>query len=222
MATGAWVCGEDEAGQTLRPPKARTWSRRGRTPVVAVSGKGSGRVSVTGLVCYRSGHRSHLFYRMRIHRGHKGERKSLSEADLAALLSAAHQQLHALLIVVWANLNTHTSKAMTRSSRPPRMADRHTPAGLRTGTQPHRRCMGEHEKRLGNLAAHSVDHLAAIVRNRLKRIQCRPDLINGFLAQTGLILDAQPHDQTLAFNLCNGLYLPTSPPPDCSSPETTL
>jgi hypothetical protein len=34
---------EDEAGQTLRPPKARTWGRRGRTPMVAVSGKGSGR-----------------------------------------------------------------------------------------------------------------------------------------------------------------------------------
>lgn len=35
----AWICFEDEAGQTLRPPKARTWGRRGRTPVVPVSGK---------------------------------------------------------------------------------------------------------------------------------------------------------------------------------------
>jgi transposase len=45
---------------------------------------------------------------------------------------------------------------------------------------------------LGNLAAHGVDHLATIVRNRLKRIQYRPDLINGFLTQTGLTLDPQP------------------------------
>lgn len=45
---------------------------------------------------------------------------------------------------------------------------------------------------LGNLAAHNLDHLTAIVRNRLKRIQYRPDLINGFLTQTGLTLDAQP------------------------------
>ena len=44
-ATGAWICFEDEAGQALRPPKARTWARRGHTPVVMVSGRGSGRVS---------------------------------------------------------------------------------------------------------------------------------------------------------------------------------
>jgi hypothetical protein len=37
---------EDEAGHTLRPPKARTLARPGRTPVVEVSGKGSGRISV--------------------------------------------------------------------------------------------------------------------------------------------------------------------------------
>jgi hypothetical protein len=31
---GAWICFEDEANRTLRPPKARTWARRGRTPVI--------------------------------------------------------------------------------------------------------------------------------------------------------------------------------------------
>src|ERR1039457_7480873 len=49
------------------PPKARTWARRGHTPVVRVSGKGSGRVSLAGLVCLRPGARGQLFYRMRIH-----------------------------------------------------------------------------------------------------------------------------------------------------------
>ncbi len=65
---GAWLCFEDEAGQTLRPPKTRTWGRRGRTPVTVVSGKGSGRVSVAGLVCVRPGQRSRLIYRTRLHR----------------------------------------------------------------------------------------------------------------------------------------------------------
>jgi hypothetical protein len=45
---------------------------------------------------------------------------------------------------------------------------------------------------LGNLATRNVDHLATVVRNRLKRIQYRPDLINGFLTQTGLTLDPEP------------------------------
>ena len=60
-ATGAYLCFEDEAGRTLRPPKARTWARRGRTPVVAVSGKGSRRVSAAGMTCYRPGARSRFF-----------------------------------------------------------------------------------------------------------------------------------------------------------------
>src|SRR5215212_7909552 len=34
---GAWLVFEDESGQGLRPPKGRTWGRRGRTPVVRVT-----------------------------------------------------------------------------------------------------------------------------------------------------------------------------------------
>ena len=45
---------------------------------------------------------------------------------------------------------------------------------------------------LGNLAARDVDQLAAIIKNRLKRIQYRPALIDGFLAQAGLTLEPQP------------------------------
>jgi hypothetical protein len=42
---------------------------------------------------------------------------------------------------------------------------------------------------LGNLAAGNGDQLAAVVRNRLKRIQYQPALINGFLNQSGLTDD---------------------------------
>jgi len=45
---------------------------------------------------------------------------------------------------------------------------------------------------LGNLAARDVDQLAAVVRNRLKRIQYRPALISGFLAQAGFTLEPEP------------------------------
>jgi putative transposase len=100
-ATKAWIVFEDESGQSLRPPKARTWAPRGQTPVVRVSGKGSGRVSVAGLVCLKPGQRGRFFYRLRIHRGRKGERRSLSEDDYAALIAAAHQNLHAPIILVW-------------------------------------------------------------------------------------------------------------------------
>jgi hypothetical protein len=50
-----------------------------------------------------------------------------------------------------------------------------------------------HVKRdLGDLLASAVDQLAVIAKSLLKRIQYRPELIDGFLAQTGLALDPQP------------------------------
>jgi hypothetical protein len=51
-----------------------------------------------------------------------------------------------------------------------------------------RRRLGEHENGQGNLAAADANQLTAIVKNRLKSIQYRPALIDGFLAQTGLTL----------------------------------
>ena len=82
-------------------------------------GKGFGRVSAAGLACFKPGVRGRFFYRIRIHRGRKGERRSLS-------------------------------------------------------------------------ACATPDQLAAIMKNRLKRIQHRPELIGGFLGQTGLSLEPEP------------------------------
>jgi DDE superfamily endonuclease len=109
--TGAWICFEDEAGQSLRPGRARTWAPRGHTPVARVSGN-SGRMSVAGMACLKPGQPGRFFYRLHVHRRRKGERPSLSEADYADLITAAHHALGAPLIVVWDNLNTHRSKKM--------------------------------------------------------------------------------------------------------------
>lgn len=189
---GAWLCFEDEAGQTLRPPKARTWGRRGHTPTVAVSGKGSGRVSVAGLVCFRSGRRSRLIYRTVVHRGRKGERRSFSETDYAALLDAAHQQLGGPIVVCWDNLNTHVSAAMREliAAREWLHVIRLPPYAPDLNPVEH---VWSHVKRgLGNLIVRGVDQLVAVVKNRLKRIQYRPELIDAFLAHTGLDLNAKP------------------------------
>jgi putative transposase len=192
-ATGLPRLSWDRAGQSLRPPKARTWARRGQTPVVKVSGKGSGPVSIAGLVCVRPGSRSRLLYRMRVHRGRKGERRSMSEADYAGLITAAHQQLHAPVILIWDNLNTHIS-AMMRAfteSHPGWLTVVRLPA-CAPDLNPAQGVWANMKTGLGNLAVSRVDQLTAVVRNRLKRIQYRPALIDGFLAQTGLTLEPEP------------------------------
>jgi hypothetical protein len=110
--TGAYLCFEDEAGVTGRPPKGRTWGRRGVTPRVKVSGRSRGRLSVAGLLCFRPGQPARLCYRLRRHTGRKGERRSLGETDYIRLLDGAHHLLKAPLIVVWDRLSTHISKTM--------------------------------------------------------------------------------------------------------------
>ncbi|MFE3197910.1 transposase [Embleya sp. NPDC059237] len=109
---GAWLCFADEAGRTLRPPKARTWSRRGHPPVIPVSGKGSGRISLAGLLCCRPGRRTRLIFRIRVHRGRKGDPKGFREKDFAELLDSAHRQLGGPIVLVWDNYTHHVDAAM--------------------------------------------------------------------------------------------------------------
>jgi transposase len=192
--SGAWIVFEDEAGQTRRPAKARTWARRGRTPIVRVSGSGSGRVSIAGLVCYQpDGRRGHVYYRLRVHRGRKGERRSLSEDDYAGLITAAHRQLRAPIILIWDNVNTHTSAAMRRylDARSDWLTVVRLPA-YAPELNPVESLWSTLKSSLGNLAVDTLDQLTTILRNRLKSIQYRPELFPGFLAQTGLSLDPEP------------------------------
>lgn len=54
-ALGAWLVFKDEAGFAMTPPRARTWGRRGQTPVVRVRGRSRRRISVPALCCYKPG-----------------------------------------------------------------------------------------------------------------------------------------------------------------------
>jgi hypothetical protein len=198
-ATGAWICFEDEAGQTIRPPKARTWARRGHTPVIRVSGGASARVSVAGLACLKPGTPGRFFYRMRLYRRRKDDRRSLSEADYADLIAAAHRTLKAPVIVIWDNLNTHRSLVMRAftSAHPDWLTVVQLPS-YAPDLNAVEGAWSVMKNGLGNLAVTSLDELAGTMRGQLRRIQHRPDLINGFLGQTGLALQP-PQQQTLAF-----------------------
>jgi hypothetical protein len=94
-----------------RPPHGRTWGRRGRTPVVRVTGGSNKRVSLAALIAIKPGCRPRLIYRVHKNRrrGGQDQRKGFTETDYARLLDAAHQQLTAPLVLVWDNLNTHVS-----------------------------------------------------------------------------------------------------------------
>jgi DDE superfamily endonuclease len=190
--TGAWICFEDEAGQSLRPARARTWAPRGHTPVVRVSGN-SGRLSVAGMACLKPGRPGRFFYRLRVHRRRKGDRSSMSEADYAHLITAAHQALNAPVIVVWDNLNTHRSQKMRAftEAREDWLTVVRLP-GYAPDLNAVEGAWSAMKSSLGNHTAHNLDELEAIVRSRLRQIQRRPEIINALLGQTGLTLEPPP------------------------------
>src|SRR3954466_1147605 len=183
-----WAPGESSKTSPatgLRPPKGRTWGRRGRTPVVGVPAGISPGLWVAALVAVKPGQRPRLIYRT--HRGRRGgRRKSFTEADYAALLDAAHQQLGGPIVLVWDNLNTHASKAMVEliAARPWLTVFRLPPYAHELN--PVERVWAHLKRSLANLTKHTIAELTALVKTRMKRMQYRPALLAGFLASTGL------------------------------------
>ena len=186
---GAWLCWEDESGQGLRPPKGRTWGRRGRTPVVRVTGGSNKRVSLAALIAVRPGCRPRLIYR--VHTGRRprdDKRKGFTETDYARFPDAAHQQLDGPVVLVWDGLNTHTSRAMREliAARDWLMVFQ-LPA-YAPELNPVEPVWSVLKRSLANLVKQDIGQLTALVKTRLRRMQYQPGLLDGFLAKPGLDL----------------------------------
>ena len=138
--------------------------------MVRVTAANSPRLSVAALVATKPGRRPRLIYRAHSGRRRPGERKGLTEADYAALLDAAHQRLGGPIVLIWDNLNTHTSAAMTEliAARPWLTVYRLPPyAHELNPVEP----VWSHLKRsLANLTKHTLAELTALAKTRLKAL----------------------------------------------------
>nr|WP_078869667.1 transposase [Streptomyces sp. NRRL B-1347] len=189
---GATVCFEDESGQDLSPPRGHTWAPRGERPVVSVRGRGHGRVNVAGVVCYRKGCRSHFFYKLHVYHGRKNEPKSFTWQDYRDLIVLTHQQLRTPLVWCWDNLNVHLMQELfdfaeehrewLRIFQLPSYAPELNPAeGVWSLLK----------RAIANFVATNLVGLERIVKRKLKKLQYRPDLIDGCLIGTGLLIAAE-------------------------------
>ena len=157
--------------------------------MVRVTGGSNTRVSLAALIAVRAGCRPRLIYR--VHRGPRSRderRKGFTEADYARLLDGAHQQLGAPLVVVWDGLNTHVSGVMADL-----VAARDWLTVFRLPPYAHELNPVESvwavlKNSLANLAKRDIRQLTALIRTRLRRMQYRPGLLDGFLAGTRLDL----------------------------------
>ncbi|MER7585214.1 transposase [Kitasatospora sp. NPDC097691] len=174
----------------MTPPRARTWGRIGRTPVVRVRARGSGRLSTAGMTCFKPGERSRLIYAVREYRGRKNEPKGFGWRDFRDLIVRARIQLGGPIVLVWDNLRLHLTVGMREFIAA--NADWLTVFQLPTyapDLNPTEGVWSLVKRDIGNLAAADLDQITRAVKRRLKRIQYRPDLVDGCLLGTGLILD---------------------------------
>ncbi len=190
---GAWLCFQDESGQGLRPPKGRTWGRRGRTPVVTVTAGHNTRVSLAALIATRPGCQPRLIYRTHLGGRRDGRRKGFTEADYARLLDAAHQQLNGPVVLVWDHLNTHVSRAMRELAAARSWLIVFQLPPYASELNPVEAVWSNLKRSLANLTKHNIGQLTALVKTRLRRMQYQPGLLDGFLAKTGLDLSNLHH-----------------------------
>lgn len=187
---GAWIVFADEAGQSMTPPRAKSWGRVGCTPVVRVRGRGSGRVSMAGMVCYRPGGRFRLIYAVREYHGRKDEQKGFGWRDLRDLLVRAHTQLGGPIVLVWDNLRLHLTAGMREFiAENTRWLTVFQLPSYAPDLNPQEGIWSLVKRDIGNLAAADLGQITRSVKRRLKQIQYHPDLVDGCLAGTGLISD---------------------------------
>jgi transposase len=157
--------------------------------VVRVAAVRGPRVSVAALVAARPGCRARLIYRTRVGPGSgTHQRKSFTETDYARLLDAAHQQLAGPIVLVRDNLPTHTSRAMRQLVAARAWLTVFQLPAYAPELNPVEGIWSVLKRSLANLTKQRIDQLTALIKTRLKPMQYRPGLIDGFLAKTGLDL----------------------------------
>jgi transposase len=90
--------------------------------------------------------------------------------------------------VVWDGLNTHTSRAMRELIGARCWLTVFQLPAYAPELNPVEPVWSNLKRSLANLAKHDIGQLTALVRTRLRRMQYRPGLLDGFLAKTRLDL----------------------------------
>ncbi|MFE6869437.1 transposase [Kitasatospora sp. NPDC057692] len=101
----------------------------------------------------------------------------------------AEQRGEDRIVLVWDRLNTHISRAMRELIAERTWLTVFLLPAYSPDLNPVEWVWAHVKRSLANLAVMALDRLEALVRNRLKRLQYRPDTLDGFIAGTGLNLD---------------------------------
>ena len=91
-------------------------------------------------------------------------------------------------MLVWDNLNAHVSHAMAELIAARSWLTVYRLPPYAPELNPVEAVWSHLKRSLANLAKRNISQLTALVRTRLKRMQYRPSLLDGFLTSAGLDL----------------------------------
>lgn len=145
-----------------------------------VRGRGSGRVSMAGMACYKPGQRSRLICAILEYRGRKDEPKGFGWRGFRDLIVRARIQLGGPIVLVWDNVRLHLTASIREFIDA--NAEWLTVFQLPThapGLNPTEGVWSLVKRDIGNLAAAELGQITRAVKRRLKKLQYRPKVIDG-------------------------------------------
>lgn len=171
----------DEAGFSDRPNVRKTWSQKGKTPIVKTAGGWKNRSVIGTIVTTPKGEKPRYFGSIKS--------KAVRSPDIIAYLKNLKRHLHGRkLILFWDGLRAHTSKETTayvksQSSwltveRTPTYAPEVNPAEYGWSSMK--------TKDMANTCSKTTTELDTRIRKSFRRLQRSPDTLKGFLKASGL------------------------------------
>ena len=182
LQTGASLGFLDEVGFSDRPNVRRTWSKKGKTPIVKTAGGWTNRTVIGTLVTDPKGKQKPKFLAMVRRRGVKSK-------DVIQYVRYLKRHFRGKkLILLWDGLTAHTAKdtqnfIKTQSSwltveRMPTYAPELNP--------PEHVWSAMKSKDMGNIEAASTEDLERHIRRSLRRVKKSETLLKGCLMASGL------------------------------------
>jgi transposase len=175
----AYIAFLDESGFFLTPTVRRTFAPRGKTPVLDAWDRRDRWSAISCVTLSPRAGRPGLYFDLLDHNVH-GE-------DVVAFLKELHQRL-GRVTVVWDRNNIHSKSKAVKAwlAKHPDVVAEDFP-GYVPDLNPDEGVWGWTKYgRLANLAANDKDELWDWVVDELVEVRFRPDLLRGFIRQTGL------------------------------------
>ncbi|MBI5077321.1 transposase [Candidatus Falkowbacteria bacterium] len=180
MRIGAKLVFWDESGISQKASVRRTWSPKGRTPVIVSTGSWRSRSVIGIITCTPRGRKPKLFLRIFKH--------AIKYPDIIRCLKELHRHVKERIILMWDGLPGHRARA----TRLFLITQRHWlethrfPAYAPELNPPEYLFSALKSRNLTGLHVATIDEIDAHIKIGKRRLQRRPDILNGFLKESRL------------------------------------